>query len=99
MIPPGFWDLAPLIPISAIGVWGFLRLVHSPIGGALAERLRGAKRPQPDDAAELDDLRSEVASLRTEVSELHERLDFAERLLLQPRRADHPDAVDTPTPV
>ncbi len=48
----------------------------SPVGKAFAERLRGKQPLQhdPELLAELDDLRAEVA-------ELHERVDFAERLL------------------
>ena len=54
-------------------------LAISPIGKALAERIRhprvrGAQDPE---------LVAEVDALRSEVAELHERVDFAERLLAQ----------------
>ena len=50
----------------------------SPVGRAFAERIRnqGASRPDPE-------LLAEVEALRQEVAELHERVDFAERLLAQ----------------
>jgi hypothetical protein len=52
----------------------------SPIGKAYAERVRAktleSAPPDPQVIAELDDL-------RTQVTELHERMDFAERLLAQ----------------
>ncbi len=55
-------------------------LSFSPLGKALAERLRHGKQPLP--APEIDEgLYDEVDRLRVEVSEIHERLDFAERLL------------------
>jgi hypothetical protein len=52
----------------------------SPVGKALAERIRnqGARVAAPD-----PELLAEVDALRAEVSELHERMDFAERLLAQ----------------
>ena len=51
----------------------------SPVGRALAERIRsGGNQVLPD-----PQLQAEVDALRAEVSELHERMDFAERLLAQ----------------
>lgn len=69
-------------------------LAISPVGKALAERIRrqgGAVIPE-DVRAELDEFRTEllgeVQHLRTEVSELSERMDFAERLLAKQREAE-----------
>ena len=66
-------------------------LAISPVGRAIAERIRrsgGGALPE-DVRGELDELRSEltgeVHQLRTEVSELSERMDFAERLLAKQR--------------
>lgn len=56
-------------------------LATSPIGKAIAERIRQsgpAPAPDPEVLAELDGLRHDVA-------ELAERLDFAERLLATKR--------------
>ncbi len=52
----------------------------SPVGRALAERIRGRVTPTQD-----PELLAEVDALRQEVAELHERVDFAERLLSRPR--------------
>lgn len=54
----------------------------SPIGKAYAERIRAKTHelapPDPQVLAELDELRGQL-------SELHERVDFAERLLAERR--------------
>lgn len=50
----------------------------SPVGKALADRLRGNVEPMQD-----PELLAEVDALRQEVAELHERVDFAERILLK----------------
>jgi hypothetical protein len=43
-----------------------------------------------DDRAQLEELQSEVDRMRQELSEAHERLDFAERLLAQGPEARRP---------
>lgn len=50
----------------------------SPVGRALADRLRGQAGPAQD-----PELLAEMDALRQEVAELHERVDFAERILLK----------------
>jgi hypothetical protein len=61
-------------------------LSFSPLGKALAERLRHGKQPlapiDPDPA-----LYDELDRMRMELNEIHERLDFAERLLTDGRTA------------
>ncbi len=58
-------------------------LSFSPVGRALADRIRGqAAAPMRDPA-----LVEELDQLRQEVGELHERVDFTERLLAQKREA------------
>ena len=72
-------DMEGLFAITFIFGGGTLFLLSlSPVGKALAERIRGHGRPTPD-----PELLAEVDALRAEVSELHERVDFAERLLAQ----------------
>ncbi len=51
-------------------------LSMSPVGKAFAERIRGSASPAQD-----PQLLADVDALRQEVAELHERVDFAERLL------------------
>ena len=72
-------------------VWGvmvfggitLILLAFSPIGRALADRIRhGAGGARPDPA-----MQEELARLRDDVVELQERVDFAERLLAQKSEA------------
>jgi hypothetical protein len=65
------------------------RALKGPLGQALARRLTGAVPDLPHDA--------EIAELRARLTELEERLDFTERVLLQqqerpqvPAGGEHP---------
>jgi len=59
-------------------------LSFSPIGRAVADRIRGKTSGQPGmDAAIME----ELERLRQQVAELGERVDFAERLLTQSRES------------
>jgi hypothetical protein len=72
-------DMEGLFAITFIFGGGTLFLLSiSPVGKALADRIRGKAEPAQD-----PELLAEVDSLRQEVAELHERVDFAERILLQ----------------
>jgi hypothetical protein len=73
-------DMEGVLAITFIFGGGTLFLLSvSPVGKALAERIRNkGGRAEPD-----PELLAEVDALRAEVSELHERVDFAERLLAQ----------------
>ncbi len=74
---------------------GTVFTAFSPLGRALADRIRGRPRDPVTDPREVEALRDEVAQLRAEldgmqgrlgdVDELQNRLDFAERLLGQAR--------------
>ncbi len=85
-------DWEGILAITFIFGGGTLFLLAiSPVGKALAERIRrqgGVALPE-DVRGELEEFRSEllgeVQQLRTEVSELSERMDFAERLLAKQR--------------
>ncbi len=83
------------------GVIGFV-LLTSTLFGAYWMRLKGKMLTPRDDSALLD-LREEQARLRAEmdarVAELEERVEFAERRLVQerqPRLRAEPPAVSTP---
>ncbi len=70
----------PIISVAGFFAW---MIAISPIGKAYAERLRNQARPV--DEAERRELLQAVESLRHELAELAERVDFAERLLANAR--------------
>ena len=71
-------DIEGILAITLIFGGGTLFLLSiSPVGRALAERLRGHAVPAQD-----PELLAEVDALRQEVAELHDRVDFAERILM-----------------
>jgi hypothetical protein len=70
-------DMESILAITFIFGGGTLFLLSiSPVGRALADRLRGHAPPVAD-----PELLAEVDALRQEVAELHERVDFTERML------------------
>ena len=75
------------IPIIAVGGFFAWMITLSPLGKALAERLRHGPVPPGHGAAaeEVAGLVDTVDQLRREVAELAERVDFTERLLGQQR--------------
>jgi hypothetical protein len=72
-------DIEGILAITLIfgGATAFL-LAISPIGRAVAERIRGRASASTD-----PQLLAEVDALRHDVAELQERVDFTERLLAQ----------------
>jgi hypothetical protein len=72
--------------IFLFGGGSVVAISFSPIGKAVADRLRYGKSPLP--APELDPaVYAELDHLRSDLSELQERLDFAERVLAKPADA------------
>ena len=73
-------DILALLLIFGGGT--VIALSFSPVGRALAERIRGghALSGQTDPA-----LYDEIERVRTELAELQERVDFTERLLAKER--------------
>jgi hypothetical protein len=69
-----------IIIVIATAAWTFTKILRSPIAEALARRIGGDHV-----SGAVQD--GEIAELRTRVSELEERLDFTERVLLQERQA------------
>jgi hypothetical protein len=74
--------LALSIPVLAIAISGFQKLARI----RLEETRLRLEGPDGSSRQELELLRGEVDELRRELSELHERVDFAERLLARPER-------------
>jgi hypothetical protein len=76
--------LALLIPILALGIG----LAATILGGLLKlQKARSAGRMSGDEdvGARLESVEQEIGSLRQQLSDAQERLDFAERLLARPR--------------
>ena len=73
-----------LFIIIVFGGGMLFALSKTDIGHALAERIRGSSSASSPDPALLD----EMYRLRQEVAELHERMEFAERLLAAKREPD-----------
>ena len=72
--------------IFLFGGGSVVAISFSPIGKAFADRVRHGKSPLP--APELDPaVYEELDHLRADLSEMQERLDFAERLLVKPADA------------
>ncbi len=71
--------LALMATLSVVGV------AFSPLGRALAERIRGRPRSPALDTGEVEALHDELAAIHRQVDELAERQDFTERLLAQAR--------------
>lgn len=83
-------DLTGILAVTFIfGGGSCFLLAISPIGRAIAERIRG-RAPYADDRVgslleSHDALVDEVEALRGEFADLQERLDFTERLLARER--------------
>lgn len=72
--------------LAALGFFGGCALLLYPLMRAIARRIEGAGRGDPNLLAEVEGLRARVAeldALQHRLSELEERVDFAERLLAQ----------------
>ena len=71
-----------IVMVFGTGMLGVI--AFSPIGKAIADRLRG---PRADLHAteDLDDLRDHLQSLQQQVGDLAERQDFTERMLARAR--------------
>ena len=70
-------DILALLLIFGGGT--LVAISFSPIGRAIAERIRGGRSQSETDPALLD----EMDRIRAELAEMHERLEFTERLLAQ----------------
>ncbi len=78
-------DILAIIFIFGGGI--VIAVSFSPIGRAIADRVRGRalNAPPPEMLEDIDALKDQVGLLSQQVSELAERQDFSERLLSQAR--------------
>jgi len=96
-LPPGLdlnyvldqaMPLIAIVVIAVVGVAVIRALSRTAIGEALAERIRQRTQRRfggGDDPQRLAALEQQVTQLHGQVSELAERLDFAERMLAERR--------------
>ncbi len=98
-------DLDSLVPILGIifviGPVSALVFSYTPLGRAIVNRLGGGAKASDDRLLELQDeierLREQVGYQDTRFEELHDRVDFTERLLARESPAAHePERVATP---
>jgi hypothetical protein len=81
----------PEIPLMVLFVsLATVLVLRGPFGRALAERIAGRPRTAAEDQ-DIRELKGEVEELRTQLGDVQERLDFAERVLA--RRDDRADAL------
>ncbi len=62
--------------------------VVRPLATAIAKRIAGEPRPAAPDPHEREAVAEELQELRREMTELQDRMDFAERLLAKQRDAE-----------
>jgi uncharacterized protein (DUF342 family) len=74
-------ELAPLIPVAAIIMFGLVRISRHWRAGAPPESLANTQKLEE----RLEAVEEQLASLQGELTDTNERLDFAERLLAQSR--------------
>ena len=97
-------DVIALVLIFGGGT--VVALAMSPIGRAIADRIRGQSAAGNSDEvrrlqASQEEMASDLESVRRDVGELQERLDFTERMLAQKREGlpAIPPRPSTPRPV
>jgi hypothetical protein len=82
------WE-SVLAIIFIFGGGSLFLLAISPIGKAIAERIRGGGGGAANAPGAVHEaLEGQLQQLRDEVNELGERMDFAERMLAQRREAE-----------
>jgi hypothetical protein len=86
-----------LIPVMALSIPIIAILVKSEVGQSIADAIRhnsganegaAARRELEQMRADIDQLRTELEDVQAQLLESHERLEFAERLLVRPGHAD-----------
>jgi len=90
-------DIEAILAITFIFGGGTMFLLAiSPVGRALADRIRGGGIVSDDNVRRLEasqqEVLEELEGVRRDVMELHERMDFSERVLAQNRQGGLPPA-------
>ena len=87
------FDLIPIfgmitgVLITGGLIYGAIRIMHSPVGIALARRIQGRHDGEDEETrAEVAALREQVDEVQRQLGETQERLDFAERILTQQKQ-------------
>jgi len=73
--------VSPSETVAIFFVFGGAFWVIRPLAAAIAKRIAGEHRRPGIDPAERDEILQELQRVREDVTELAERMDFAERLL------------------
>ena len=75
------------ILVTGMLVIGFVRVMQSPVGIALARKIQGGSiEPDEELRSEVTYLREQVEEVQRQLGETQERLDFAERVLSQQKQ-------------
>lgn len=84
-MPPG--DVAPVILVTVLSfVIGAVMIFRGPVGRALARRIEGSAAGEvPELEARLQDIEARLQAAEADRSELLERVEFSERMLLSAR--------------
>ena len=87
-------DLGLLVPIVLFLSIAATMILRGPLGRAWGERLAGRKDHGGASGEETEALRGELEDLRYRLTEVEERLDFAERMLVQRKERQLPEGVE-----
>ena len=80
-------DLAPMVAVSVMFIMGGLAFIfRGPLGKAIARRIEG-NIGSPELEARVVELEHRLTDVEQERAELAERVEFAERVLLQMKDA------------
>jgi hypothetical protein len=81
-------DVAPMVAALALfATAGAVLIFRGPLGRAIARRIEGSSAPSPELEGRVRELEDRLAQVEHDRTELVERLDFTERMLLQTREA------------
>jgi hypothetical protein len=90
MMPPSVAEMVPIMGMvtgiitTALFFWGVVKVAQSQVGAAFAKRIQGHHAdPDPGLLADVSELQEQLEAVRRELADVHERLDFTERLLAQ----------------